>query len=131
MCQIRINAQTFQMADYVDLIHLAGLISRNITDAQIKSTANAVISATESSIIAAASHGTAVKNAHGLSIWFPAVSDLYFNYRAKYLELKCNRSPFGWREFLDAYHSWPDKIDSTLLMITYKHPPIHWRIIIN
>jgi hypothetical protein len=104
ICKIRINAQTFQMADYVDLIHLARLITQNITDTQIKSTANMVISATESSIIANASYGAAVKNAHGLSIWFPAASALYLNYRAKYMELKCNSSSFGWREFLDTYH---------------------------
>jgi hypothetical protein len=101
---IRIKAQTFQMADYIDLIHFSKLLIKIKTEDQVKAAANSIISAVKSCIIANASYGSAVKDAHGLSIWFPAASSLYFDYRAKYLELKCNRSPFGWTDFLDAYH---------------------------
>jgi hypothetical protein len=101
---IRVYAQTFQMADYVDLIQLAELIMSNIDNGDIKSAAGDVIATTKACIIANGNYGSAVQNANGLSVWFPASSWLYFNYRAKYMELKCNSSRFRWADFLDAYH---------------------------
>jgi hypothetical protein len=101
---IRISAQTFQIADYIDLIHFADLLLKNMDNTQVKAAADRVIQATEKSIVARDKNGSSVKNSHGLSIWFPASRWLYLNYRAKYLELKCNESHFGWTNFLDAYH---------------------------
>jgi hypothetical protein len=105
---VRIQAQTFEMADYVDIIHLAELINSNINDQKIRSAADKVIKATGKCIMLSDKHGSAVSSAHGLSLWFPASASLYFNYRSKYMELSCNhrgRAGFGWTKFLDAYHS--------------------------
>lgn len=101
---IRISAQTFQMADYVDLTHFCELVAMNINNPQIGSAANAVISAVSACVLAKGKFGSAIENANGLSIWFPASPWLYFNYRAKYMELNCNSSAFAWTDFLDAYH---------------------------
>ena len=103
--RIRISSQTFYMADYVDLVHLAKLISKNINEDSIIKAANAVIKTTSSCIIKSENLGEVVKDANGLSVWFPINSPLYYNYRSKYLSLKCNSQNSGWVKFLDAYHT--------------------------
>ncbi len=104
MKTVRMASQEFSMADYVDLIHLSELITRAIKDAPIKEAAEKVISTTKACILSNAKLGTAVDNANGLSIWFPATQNTYFDNRAIYLNLKCNSTEFGWRKFLDRYH---------------------------
>jgi hypothetical protein len=104
---IRTSTQTFQMADYVDLIHFCQLVAQNLNHQQITSAAKAVISFAKSCILANGNHGSAIQNAKGLSIWFPAMPSVYFDYRAKYMELKCNSASFAWTKFLDAYHARP------------------------
>lgn len=104
MRKIRLLAQTFEMADYVDLIHLAKLISERIKDESITHAAKEVAKTASACIIASDKLGHAVGNTHGLSVWFPAYGSLYYNYRAKYLALKCNVQGSGWVKFLDAYH---------------------------
>jgi hypothetical protein len=79
---IRISAQTFQMADYVDLIHFCEfceLVALNINNQQIGSAANAIITAVNSCVFTNGKYGSAVENANGFSIWFPASPLLYFN----------------------------------------------------
>jgi hypothetical protein len=105
MKRIRLRLQSFEMADYVDLVHLAELISKEIENGSISDAAKAVVGSTLSCILASERLGAAVKDANGLSIWFPAYQSLYFNYRAKYLALKCNRDHRGWIKFLDLFHS--------------------------
>lgn len=100
---IRLRLQSFAMADYVDVIHMASVIGEEINEA--KPQADALINATKACIIASGSYGDAVKNAQGLSIWFPGAEYLYLNYRAKYLALKCNQTHDGWVSFLDAFFS--------------------------
>jgi len=101
---IRMASQTFQMADYVDLIHVAEQIRRRIKDSVVADAAVSVITSAEASIISNGKYGSTVSNANGLSFWFPASEWDYFGNRAKYMELKCNSSHFGWRAFLDLYH---------------------------
>ncbi|NIM96515.1 MAG: hypothetical protein GTO24_00100 [candidate division Zixibacteria bacterium] len=102
--RIRMVSQTFEMADYVDLIHLAELISERIDKESIRNAAKKVKEATSSCIIEPGKLGGAVKDANGLSVWFPAYQILYYDYRSKYLTLRCNAKSSGWVKFLDAYH---------------------------
>jgi hypothetical protein len=102
--EIRICCQSYEMADYVDLIHLAELIHRRINNASIASAAKAVIKSVRGCVISSSKYGSTVRESNGLSMWFPAHSGLYYNYRAKYLGLKCNETLGGWVKFLDAYH---------------------------
>jgi len=101
----RIITQTFEMADYVDLIHLGTIISERIDNESIKKAAATVIDTTSACILASETLGSTVQNAKGLSVWFPAYESLYYSYRSKYLALKCNSQDSGWVRFLDAYHS--------------------------
>jgi len=103
--RLRLEAQTFEMADYVDLIHLAQLLGRGLPDGAIRKAADDVIKHARACIIASSSLGQGVANANGLSVWFPASASVYQNYRGKYLALKFAASHRGWIHFLDAYHS--------------------------
>ncbi|UCB47971.1 MAG: hypothetical protein JSW56_12515, partial [Deltaproteobacteria bacterium] len=105
MKRIRLRLQSFEMADYVDLVHLAELVSKKIKNGPISDAAKAVFESSLSSILTSEKLGAAVKDANGISIWFPAYQSLYFNYRAKYLALECNRDHRGWIKFLDLFHS--------------------------
>lgn len=102
---IRMNIQMFQMADYVDLIHLAESIASGIPDATVVAAANAAINATRQCVLVSDALGGSVARANGLSVWFPSTQTLHFNYRAKYLELKCSSQYPGWVRFLDSYHA--------------------------
>jgi len=102
--KIRQLSQTFEMADYIDLIHMAELFSKRIKNDPIVKAAKLVIEAASACILASDTLGPTVKSAHGLSVWFPAYQSLYYDYRAKYLALKCNKEGSGWVSFLDTYH---------------------------
>lgn len=104
--QIRMDLQTFEMADYVDLIHLCKLIAQCVDDQTIIEVVNKLIASTKDCILSSKTLGDGVQNANGLSVWFPAYDYLYYNYRAKYLSLAFARdsSKMGWVKFLDSYH---------------------------
>ncbi len=101
---VRTKAQTFSMADYVDIVHLCSLISENVNAQEVKDCALEVIDAVQNAVIKNGAWGKGVKHANGMSIWFPDSRSLYLNNRSKYLSLRCNQSPFGWTNFLDYYH---------------------------
>jgi hypothetical protein len=102
----RMQAQTFEMADYVDLVHLARLFGEATDDRKIRDGAKALVDAARACIVKNGNLGAGVRDAAGLSVWFPARADLYQGYRAKYLALRLNRrKPSGWVAFLDAYHA--------------------------
>ncbi len=103
--RLRLEAQTFEMADYVDLIHLAELLGRGLPDGAIRKAASELVRLAKDSIIASSSLGQGVANANGLSVWFPASPTIYQNYRGKYLALRFAEIYRGWIHFLDAYHS--------------------------
>jgi hypothetical protein len=105
MTLTRLHAQTFEMADYVDLINLTTLLSKNVPDGGIGDAAKAVVRAAQVCILTSETLGHTVGGAHGLSVWFPAHKRLYSDYRAKYLSLKFAEAYPGWVGFLDAYHS--------------------------
>ena len=102
---IRLSLQEFEMADYVDLIHFATLVSRGIDLAPVRKAARALAGATRACILHSARLGSGVANAHGLSAWFPGSQGLYYNHRSKYLRLKFASRYRGWVTFLDAYHA--------------------------
>jgi hypothetical protein len=100
----RLHAQTFEMADYVDLIHLMTLMARNVPDGGIADAAKSVSRAAASCVLVSETLGGTVAKSHGLSVWFPAHKRLYSDYRAKYLSLRFAEAYPGWISFLDAYH---------------------------
>jgi hypothetical protein len=99
----RVQAQAFEYADYVDLIHLASLISKHVKDAATKTAANRVIATSRAAIVANDRYGPGVQNANGLSVWFPPTRDLFAQNRAKYLKLHCNEGRGDWVDMLYAY----------------------------
>jgi len=102
---VRIQTQTFYMADYIDLIHFSEQLIRKIKNPAIAKAAKKVIEAAKAAIISNKKYGSMVTNANGLSVWFPPTKRIYFKNRAKYMELHCNDSKkFGWTTFLDKYH---------------------------
>jgi hypothetical protein len=103
--RVRLSAQTFEMADYVDLIHLAGLIAKHVPDSRVTDAANALAKAASACLLAAETFGDTVAEARGVSVWFPGHPRLYYNYRAKYLALNFARKHTGWVTFLDTYHA--------------------------
>lgn len=104
MRRIRLQSQSFEMADYVDLIHLAELIARRIPEQVVKEAANRLIDNTWRCVIESQVFGPGVLQANGCSVWFPDSRQLYLNYRAKYLGLKFARDYNGWVDFLESYH---------------------------
>lgn len=101
----RLHAQTFEMADYVDLINLTTLLSKTVPDGGIAGAAKAVAGAARACILSSETLGHSVARSHGLSAWFPAHRRLYTDYRAKYMSLRFAEAYPGWIGFLDAYHS--------------------------
>jgi hypothetical protein len=105
IARTRLQAQTFEMADYVDLIHLASLLAKNLPDRGIAEASRAAVKAARACILTSSTLGYTVARAHGLSVWFPAYERIYSNYRAKYTALNFAPDHPGWISFLDAYHS--------------------------
>jgi hypothetical protein len=103
--RIRLLSQNFEMADYVDLINLMELLVKYLPDSAVKNASNAVAKAASGCIVSADKLGETVRDAHGVSVWFPGYDQLYFNYRSKYLALSFARKYRGWVRFLDAYYS--------------------------
>jgi hypothetical protein len=101
----RLHAQTFEMADYVDLIHLMRLLTKNVPDGGVAEAAKAVAKAAGACVLTSETLGRTVARANGVSAWFPAHRRLYSNYRAKYMSLRFAEAYPGWIGFLDAFHS--------------------------
>jgi hypothetical protein len=102
---VRLKSQSFEMADYVDLVHLSGLLRERMGGTDIGRACDKVIGACRSAVLASERIGSSVKNANGLSVWFPAHTYTYSNYRAKYIALNFASRHTGWVRFLDTYHS--------------------------
>lgn len=103
--RIRLLSQNFQMADYVDLVNLMELFAKYLPDSAVGGASRAVTKAVSGCIVSADKLGDSVRDAHGVSVWFPGYDQLYFNYRSKYLTLSFARKHKGWVRFLDAYYS--------------------------
>ncbi len=102
--KVRTLAQTFEMADYVDIVHLCSLLHEYVDNRTVMDYAEQTIDAVNKAVVKNASWGKGVKHANGLSVWFPDSRSLYLNNRSNYMSLKCNQTSFGWTNFLDSYH---------------------------
>jgi hypothetical protein len=101
----RLSSQTYEMADYVDLVNLVELIGRRLSDEGVKSAARKAVDAAKDAVIVSETLGETVRKSKGLSVWFPAIDRVYYDYRGKYLALDFAQKYRGWVEFLDAYHA--------------------------
>jgi len=101
----RLSSQTYEMADYVDLVNLVELIVKRISDESVKAAGKKLVEAAKGAVLASETLGETVRKSKGLSVWFPAIDRLYYDYRGKYLALDFAKKHKGWVEFLDAYHS--------------------------
>ncbi|MDD2716929.1 MAG: clostripain-related cysteine peptidase [Candidatus Wallbacteria bacterium] len=94
----RKSVQVFYDADYADLSHLCSTIKT--TDTTIKPKLDAVVAAVKAAVINNCTVGTAMKNATGISIYFPSSSGSYLT---KYDGLSfCTATK--WNKFLSAYY---------------------------
>jgi hypothetical protein len=101
---IRAQVQSYEYADYVDMVHFGRLVATRIPASSIRLLGKAVARHAKAAVIANKSRGAAVADSNGISMWFPADRATYLSFRAKYLALNFARDHRGWVEFLDAYH---------------------------
>lgn len=102
--RLRESLQSFEHApDFVDLIDLCKNVQSNINDDSVIAAADAVIKAARECIIHSDTHGPSVRNAHGLSIWFPPGPGLFSVHRPAYEGLKTSTTARGWLDFLRSY----------------------------
>jgi hypothetical protein len=102
---VRTSLQVFEMADYVDMVHMAESLAASVPEPSVGKAAAKLATATRKAVVANGTLGASVADAHGLSVWFPPDDDTYLRYRAKYLRLRCNAgSAPGWVRFLDRYY---------------------------
>ena len=105
--RVRTQTQNFFQAEYVDGIHLA----KNLATAKLSPDIVRACKSFQSSL-----HATIIrnrvprksrklKNANGLSIWFPATTFSFVVNRSKYLEIRGVESHGGWLAFLDEFFS--------------------------
>lgn len=95
----RPDVQSYEYADYVDLVHLADLLHQKLPSVATAATT------LRTAALASGTYGANVRNSHGLSVWFPTSQQQYGEYRAKYLQLRCNAGGSGWVSFLDGYYA--------------------------
>ncbi len=117
--EVRGRVQSFEMSDYVDLVHFAEELANHALNRsnqvgvrpnrgfweRVMDDSEKVIETTNDAIVSFESRGPKLGNANGLSVWFPPYESLYYNNRARYIELDCNgrQRTKGWLNFLDAY----------------------------
>lgn len=101
--KVRSTLQAFDFSDFVDVVHMATLLQRSIRDREVRRACRVLRSAVAACVLANESFGESVKDAHGVSIWFPFSRDVYFDNRGKYLGLNFAKKHRGWISFLDAY----------------------------
>lgn len=106
--QLRIQAQNFEYADYIDAIDFGNKLAaaaKNKNRKYLEEIANDFVQKCRACIIGHGTFGAGTKNANGLSFWFPPSREVYIQNRAKYQKLKCNKEGSGWINFLDKYYS--------------------------
>ncbi|MEO8182118.1 MAG: hypothetical protein ABI895_25055 [Deltaproteobacteria bacterium] len=99
--QVLVAVQSYEYADYVDLVHLTEVIRGKLPAAS----AAAALRTALDSVIVSAHYGENVRNSNGLSVWFSTSQQQYGEYRSKYLQLRCNAGHSGWVQFLDSYYA--------------------------
>lgn len=103
--RVRSLVQAYEYPDYVDAVHAARLFRRLTKNAAVRARARAFESAVRRCVIASRREGGAVRESHGLTIWFPPDRRQYLEYRAKYTAMDFSERYSGWVRFLDALHS--------------------------
>jgi hypothetical protein len=97
--QARSRVQSYYTADYVDLVHLSGLLKDGTADREVRAACSSVIDTlTKKGVVLSSGYkGSGVNNSHGVSIYFPAkkISPLYGK-----LDFVKNTN---WGSFLKAY----------------------------
>lgn len=101
----RLGLQSFAYADYVDAVHMAAVVAKAVPDPAVKRSAGELVTAVEACVISSKTYGAGVKNANGLSIWFPPERDQYLAFRSKYTAMDFWKKHKGWVWFLDAYYA--------------------------
>lgn len=105
----RLYARAYYLIDYVDLLHAAELIKKEIDEKNVQGAADCLIGElkrndSNGDPIVYKSKNDVAPQTHGLSIWFPAQRQLYLACRKKYFGLRCTKEYPGWSTFLDCYH---------------------------
>ena len=99
LMQARNQVQSYDTADYVDLVDLCGLLKQSAVSKEIKTSCSSVMNALTNNgmIVKSGYKGDTVNNSHGISIYFPIkkISPLY----AKLDFVKKTK----WGEFLKEY----------------------------
>jgi hypothetical protein len=68
---VRALVQAYEYPDYVDAIHMARLVAQAVRDPAVRARAQAFGKAARGCVVASDSEGGAVRESHGLTIWFP------------------------------------------------------------
>lgn len=98
------DVQKFDDPDYIDLYHFAMLCRETMEDRDIGDASERVMQELEISVVANSTHGNRVKNAYGLSIYFPVKKpkkDVLAIYRQLDLSVDYPR----WLALITAYHT--------------------------
>lgn len=105
--RVRARTQSFCDGEYVDVIHLAELIDcENYSDDVNKACKNLAAQIKHIVLfnrVPNQKRSRKLRNANGLSIWFPATTFSYAVNRAKYFEMKGVEEYPNWLEFLDLF----------------------------
>lgn len=95
---VRTQSQTYEVADNIDLVDFCSLLAQATSGSEIAKRCQDVIQAVQSAyVVTNGSKGAAVKNSHGVAIYFPTgeVSPLYAG-------LDFSKKT-GWDDFIKAY----------------------------
>lgn len=95
---VRTQSQTYEVVDNIDLVDFCSLIAQATSGSEIAKRCQDIIQAVQSAyVVTNGSKGAAVKNSHGVAIYFPTgeVSPLYAG-------LDFSKKT-GWDDFIKAY----------------------------
>lgn len=104
LADILISVQRFREGDYLDLYDFVLLCQKNMPQPSIAESAASLLKLLDDNIIANASVGDKVKNAHGLSIYFPLkgpAEDVLHIYR----KLDFTMAYPNWLRLITAFHA--------------------------
>jgi len=105
--QVRAKMQSFADGEYVDLVHMAELLAKAEMSKDVTAACTSLKKAAKAAIrfnrVPNKRTSRKLRNANGLSIWFPGSIYSYTVDRAKYAEMKGVEEYPGWLNFLDQY----------------------------
>ena len=101
---VRLQAQSYSMPDYVDVVHLGMLSNAQIDNESVRAAAQTLVERVSDAVIRSDNWGSQVEHSHGLSIWFPLYKSEYLYNRTKYLSLRGLSDDKAWVKCLDTFH---------------------------